>query len=115
MRSHPLVVSLSHSKGGEPIVSYLQNLSVISEVVTLVHHWYDQRSTFFFETSILSMGIRKFYLSWGIVLVGFVRKPVEVMHPYQRTLDISFYYSILSEPFALYCKGGIPAKGDLCI
>ncbi len=52
----------------------------------------------------------------GIVLIDFVRKPLDVMYPYhQRMLDLSLYNSILSEPFALYCKGEIPAKVALCI
>jgi hypothetical protein len=51
----------------------------------------------------------------GIVLIDFVRKPVEVMHPHQRMLDLSLYNSILSKPFAIYCKGEILAKVALCI
>ena len=51
-----------------------------------------------------------------IVLIDFVRKPVDVMYPYhQRMLDLSLYNSILSKPFAIYCKGEIPAKVALCI
>src|SRR6266550_4136050 len=51
-----------------------------------------------------------------IVLIDFVRKPVDVMYPYhQRMLDLSLYNSILSKPFAIYCKGEIPAKVTLCI
>lgn len=51
----------------------------------------------------------------GIVLIDFVRKPVEVIYPHQRILDLSLYYSILSKSFAIYCKGEIPAKVALCI
>jgi hypothetical protein len=52
----------------------------------------------------------------GIVLIDFVRKPVDIMYPHhQRMLDLSLYNSILSKPFALYCKGEIPAKVALCI
>ena len=52
----------------------------------------------------------------GIVLIDFIRKPVDVMYPYhQRMLDLSLYDSILSKPFAIYCKGKILAKVALCI
>jgi len=47
----------------------------------------------------------------GIVLIDFVTKPVDVMYPHhQRMLDLSLYNSILSKPFAIYCKGEILAK-----
>ncbi len=51
----------------------------------------------------------------GIVLLDFVKKPIYVMYPHQRMLDLSLYNSILSKPFAIYCKGEIPAKVALCI
>ena len=51
----------------------------------------------------------------GIVLIDFVRKPVDVMYPLQRMLDLSLYNPILSKSFAIYCKGEIPAKVALCI
>ena len=52
----------------------------------------------------------------GIVLIDFIRKPVDVMYPYhQRMLDLSLYNPILSKSFAIYCKGEIPAKVALCI
>ncbi len=51
----------------------------------------------------------------GIVLIDFVRKPVDVIYPHQRMLDLSLYNSILSKPFAIYCKGEIPTKVALCI
>jgi hypothetical protein len=47
----------------------------------------------------------------GIVLIDFVRKLVEVMYPYYRVLELSLFNSILSKPFAIYCKSEIPAKG----
>ncbi len=46
----------------------------------------------------------------GIVLLDFVKKPIYVMYPHQRMLDLSLYNSILSKPFAIYCKGEILAK-----
>jgi len=51
----------------------------------------------------------------GIVLIDFVRKPVDVMYPHLRMLDLSLYNSILSKPIAIYYKGEIPAKVALCI
>jgi hypothetical protein len=51
----------------------------------------------------------------GSVLIDFVRKPVDVMYPHQRMLNLSLYNSILSKPFAIYCKSEIPAKVALCI